>query len=605
VWPVVERHEVEGLPVFAAEGASLGFAVATLFFRVGVADETLPRHGTTHLVEHLAAAHGLAASCEIRALVDDVHTRFMATGTPDDVARFLLQVAATLRRLPGDQIERERRVLLTERAQSGPSTQGRLKLLRYGAAGYGLAEYDELALVAPDLAAVQAWADERFTRGNAVALVAGMPASSLAGLGLPEGARIPAPEPRPVRGLRLPAFSEEGEMRIGASFVVGVGPVSLVMKEVLEARLMARLREAEGLVYSVDVLASTMGQDVHVVVATDAQPTAARRALTSVLGVLDDLAEHGPSQEEIARVVDGARRELEHPQAAITEVARAAGNELHGYPVRSPDERLARLAAVTPQDVAQALADALPGLLVKGPAACRPLPPTLPEYEARDDSPLGGRSFPPGRDVGGDGATRIVTGDGGITFHGRGVVYAFRWDEIVAVAARAGERWMVVAEDGYWFEVTPAAHEDGAALAAAVREHVPADRFVPPSAVAARLDAFAGERLERAARVTGGLAALGELLDEDEELRDVASFRAGKRWGALLVTDERVLWAALDPVYDERDEVDEVPRWAIQGARARRGALVLDVDGRGEVRRDGFDRRRAQELAALLAASRG
>jgi hypothetical protein len=49
----IERGEVGGVPAYWPEGAGAPHRVA-LGCRVGYADETLPEHGITHLVEHLA-----------------------------------------------------------------------------------------------------------------------------------------------------------------------------------------------------------------------------------------------------------------------------------------------------------------------------------------------------------------------------------------------------------------------------------------------------------------------------------------------------------------------------------------------------------------------
>src|SRR5439155_980562 len=106
------RVVVDGVPVFWLEvPAPLR---AMLVFRVGQVDETLPTHGITHLVEHLAMyplMQNLEAANRINARVEPFRTRFMASGTPEEIATFLADVTTSLTNLPLDRLENEKKVL--------------------------------------------------------------------------------------------------------------------------------------------------------------------------------------------------------------------------------------------------------------------------------------------------------------------------------------------------------------------------------------------------------------------------------------------------------------------------------------------------------------
>jgi zinc protease len=83
-----ERVVIDGVPVFSLPLS--GPLRATLMFRVGFADETLPRLGITHLVEYLALFCLMAASdsSRVNGWVEPTRTRFTVSGTPSEVKAF-------------------------------------------------------------------------------------------------------------------------------------------------------------------------------------------------------------------------------------------------------------------------------------------------------------------------------------------------------------------------------------------------------------------------------------------------------------------------------------------------------------------------------------
>ena len=92
--------EVDGVP--AVWDDVPGPFTGALLVRVGHVDETLARHGVTHMLEHLAL-HGLDHPGEhSNGRVDATSMLLHATGTPDDVAAFLARAAAQLAAPPVD-----------------------------------------------------------------------------------------------------------------------------------------------------------------------------------------------------------------------------------------------------------------------------------------------------------------------------------------------------------------------------------------------------------------------------------------------------------------------------------------------------------------------
>jgi zinc protease len=173
----IGQRTVDGIPVLWAEGPEP--YTAALVFRTGRADETLPTAGLSHLVEHLALFRAGMRRFPANGLVDTSRTVFWATGTKEEAAGFLCDIAAALGDLPLDRLEAEKRVFRTEEESAGGGGAiARLLALRCGAAGYGLVDYRELGLhgLGPD--EVAAWARERYTAGNAVAWRASLPTAS-------------------------------------------------------------------------------------------------------------------------------------------------------------------------------------------------------------------------------------------------------------------------------------------------------------------------------------------------------------------------------------------------------------------------------------------
>jgi hypothetical protein len=141
----VGQTEIDGVPTFHAEVPGGPPMQAALMFRVGRADEALPRFGLTHLVEHLAMFAVGRVPFEANAFVDDTRAVFYALGQAGEVTGFLRSVCAGLESLPLDRLEAEKRVLETESSGNASSPETRLLSLRCGPRGYGLAHYRELA----------------------------------------------------------------------------------------------------------------------------------------------------------------------------------------------------------------------------------------------------------------------------------------------------------------------------------------------------------------------------------------------------------------------------------------------------------------------------
>jgi predicted Zn-dependent peptidase len=187
---------------------------AALGFRVGYADESLPEHGITHLVEHLALFALGRRLYDTNGVEDGTSTIFYADGRPEELAEFLRDLTAALHDLPHARLDAEKRVLLAESAGRSSSFPERLKWLRWGETSHGLADVKELGLRRVTAADVDSWAATWFTAGNAALRLNGPPPDDLAFALPPGGRRLPS-APAAVAELELPAWLAEGRAGLG------------------------------------------------------------------------------------------------------------------------------------------------------------------------------------------------------------------------------------------------------------------------------------------------------------------------------------------------------------------------------------------------------
>ncbi len=342
--PTVQRTTVAGVPAWWAPAD--GPVTVALMFRTGRADETLANAGITHLVEHLALFPLGRCDYAYNGFVDSDRCAFFATGTLEEVAGFLRDVTGALSELPLDRLQAERRVLRTEAAQrDGEGLIARLLSYRFGAAGYGLPLYHEMGLRWLDADAVGAWAAERFTRENAVLWMTAEPPDDLE-LELPAGRRFAPPAPLPL-DITFPAAVAEGT---GGVALTGVGPRTVALRVAAGAvaeRLVERLRRDRGLAYSPFGSADGLdAESAHLVLAADCLDEHAATVRDELWRVANEVAEHGATDEEVARMHAQALRGYEHAEALRGELDDVAHEDLVGREHVTAAEALEGITAV-------------------------------------------------------------------------------------------------------------------------------------------------------------------------------------------------------------------------------------------------------------------
>lgn len=333
-----------------------GPTTLALVFRVGVADETIPLRGVTHLVEHLALHKVLDADAHTNGATALETTTFIVRGRPDEVKTFVDDVCSSLRELPRERFDIERRILEAEERERSIGALDNQLRCRYGNQAWGLVGHGEHGLRGLGFHQAQAWADHWFTRDNcALWAVGSIPDDLMIHLG--RGERKPAP---PVR-----ATVDGRRMTVGGNLVlismeVPSGATAVVASGVLSDRLFRRLRVDEGHVYSVHPgLTDLDGHRSVLSLAIDTSPQHADDIVRGLLSELGVVSLAGPEEAEVDKVKRGFQRALEEPDVGDGLVASAARNELLGRPQRSIAERRAEMDAVTVDDVRRLVQDAL------------------------------------------------------------------------------------------------------------------------------------------------------------------------------------------------------------------------------------------------------
>jgi len=442
---------VDGIPVLHAETS--GPTRAGLVFRVGQADETLPRRGITHLVEHLALHSTGVADYHYNGMTGLTHTSFVSAGTPEQVVTYLADVCAALRELPVDRIVVEKDILRTEQIWHG-NPDGML-IWRHGARDYGLPEYPEhtTALTEADL---REWVARYFTRANAVLWVAGESVPDGLRLDLPDGERRPAPAPSSTLP-STPAWFAGSQPDVLWTGLVTAGPAGRVLADLLGRRLAQDLVVAGGLASathaSYDVLYGTVAQ---LTARAALMPDKRRVLLGAFVDLLASVAGCRITDEEVGTLVEAAMEQTRHAERTGRGLPRQAERLLAGVPLISYEQQVAALHEVTATDVAAAAREAYDSGLLRTPALDASWT-GFAEAPWRSAKAVTGRAF---RSK--NGHSRLIVGPDGVTSEHGENVGTVRYDDCAVVLCRADGGRVLIGHDAITVAAEPAWYGDEA-----------------------------------------------------------------------------------------------------------------------------------------------
>ena len=356
----------------------------------------------------------------------------------------------------------------------------------------------------------------------------------------------------------------------------------------IERRARIRVRHELGLSYAVELVFVPLTRtDAHVVVVADCADAKAAVVRDALMGIVDALAEDGPTDEELAHDYELTTAQYEDPHGVLGTLAFSASGELLGEPARSPTELLRERAETSAAAVAEATKRLVETALLVMPEAAGEMPARYNPYPARPRSALNGRrhklrGFNIARS---SRALSLVAGDEGVAIEdGEGPVSRVRFDDCVALLRwPRGER-ALWSPDGFYVHVDPDDWRGGDDVVRLIDDRVARELVVPMERdVADRIsavDAAASASVKRGWSNDEELEALPDHLDEGEVILALAEARKGVRAGVLAVTDRRVLFLFLDKL------VVAIRRAAIDSVDHGEGSMVqsnlLEISHGGE-----------------------
>ncbi|MGW1775302.1 M16 family metallopeptidase [Streptomyces sp. NPDC002104] len=362
---MITETSVDGVPTLLAHRP--GPVTAGLFFRVGRADETLATSGITHLVEHLALyRHGLS-DLHYNGATAAAHTHFHVTGTPTDVVEYLNGVCAALRDLPMDRLDTEKEILRTEALGHGRGTGHHSAIWRYGAQSYGLTSYPEAGLPALTEQAVRGWAEEWFTRENAVLWITSDTVPEGLSLDLLPGTRRPAPAATSALP-RTPAYFSGEDGTVVLSAVVPRSTEASLFADVLGKELFRALRQKGGYSYTAAADYTLRdGASATLTAFADSLPQKQDAVVGGMVDVFAALRAGRIAQSDLdaVRATRLAQFDVPHTDAAL--LPSSALELLMGRSVPTEKELRAEIEAVTTEDLRRVAEEMWAGALMQAP----------------------------------------------------------------------------------------------------------------------------------------------------------------------------------------------------------------------------------------------
>jgi hypothetical protein len=469
--------EVDGVTTFWADSDRPTLA-ASLLFRQGQADETLPTSGWTHLLEHLALHGRDSVHLDINGSVGLLVTSFDAHGEPDDVARHLTEVTRWLCQPDLERLEHEAGILQADSAQRPRGPLATALLWRYGAQGPGLCGFIEPGLGRVNAASLDALVGRVFTTGNAVLCLDGPPPRGLS-LDLPFGELRATYTPRPCDDplpKRAAYATQTHDLCI--SGVVTRSASATALGRIMQRRLKDLLRDQEGVSYAPwHSYEAVDGGQAVLAAGADLAHDAGDQWLAAVVDLTEALARHGPTAQEVEDDTDRMVRELRDPRRTPTEPWLLAHAHLLGEQPRTLADLEAEAREVSPESVTAAAAEfhgtAMLGVPPDAPQQRRP----VHWLQQPSQTPLSGRSYramdyPVDR-------SHIILADCGVqAAHGdarRGVMF----NDLAGVLAFPDGGRTVISRDAYHLVIEPTLWRDGAQLVADLDGLVPQELHIP------------------------------------------------------------------------------------------------------------------------------
>jgi zinc protease len=473
---MIRRTEVDGVPTLISPTS--GPMRAGLMFRVGRADETLPRTGITHLLEHLVLYPLGLADYHYNGTTAPVTTYFHMQGPEQEVAGFLSGVCKTLSDLPLHRLETEKAILRTESSSRSSHVTEPMALWRHGARDHGLVSYPEwgLPMITPD--DLRAWAARYFTRDNAVLWIAGREVPAGLTLHLPGGTRRPVPPASSTLPV-TPAYFSGDSQAVALDAVVRSRTAASVFTGVLERELFRGLRQEGGLSYIASADYHPRG-DGHAVITAlaDALPEKQDAVLGGFIDILAKLRVGRIEQADIDAVVTRKSGALDNDESSAARLPSAAFALLTGDPHPPAEELAVELKSVTAGDVHEVALEALGSALLMVPDGRSADWAGFERAPSTSGAAVTGAAY---RSLEGDDL-RLVVGPEGVSLVAARNMVTVRYDQCAAVLGWPDGRRLLIGHDAVTVGVEPTMFAGARAALPVIDAAVPAHlRVVMPA----------------------------------------------------------------------------------------------------------------------------
>jgi hypothetical protein len=458
--PDVRCSEVSGVPVFWTPSARPEL-IASLRFRTGIADETLPRLGWTRLAAETVARAAEVPGMPIAGSLTTLWTSFDVTGTPDSVASALSRIAAVLRR-QGDAERAAASRAIAHAEPLPPAGAFALSLRRiFGAVNFGLVGFPEFGLSTATPEGLWALAASRFTAANAVLCVEGTPPSGLS-LELPSGPWR-QPVPRAV-ATNPPGVFLGDQPEVLAAAVLPDAPATRLMVQLLAAGVRRHAPVDSWQAFETTALLESLGGDLLAGVAVTAPGPYAAVACDAIVAALDELCatdvpipiavQHAPAVGSVDRVWEAAEEFLLGTRAGA---ARASG----------------------PGSIRAAAQSFREGLYLGLPADVDPRDLRVAIPDPGPDAPVPGDPLPRAFGYGDGFDASLTVGDTGISVSDIVGRLTIPWTEVVGCLIGEGELRILVRRDGKTLDIDAVHWRHGRRVVERIDRSVPADVRIP------------------------------------------------------------------------------------------------------------------------------
>ncbi|WP_162799313.1 insulinase family protein [Nocardioides sp. 616] len=362
----VRRGKVGTVDAFWVENVRPTLA-ASLLFRQGIADETLPRRGWTHLLEHMALDGRGGGALEVNGSVSLLTCSFDLHGPADRVIQTLNDLTSWLTVPDLSDLEHERSVLRAEASLRGSGPLQEALSWRYGATGPGVAGYHEMGLSNAGPSELQELAGRCFASGNAALFLDGPPPPELE-LTLPEGEGRPAPAAVPLRLPHLGSYPVHAPGGV-ISGVVPRSRASQLFASVLNEHLMVALRREAAGAYAPWCTYEPVDETTAVVLAgSDANTELLPRLVSLMVAELRRIVDEGPPENVLAGLQERVLQQIDDPFAVAVPARLSAQLHLRGLEPTSRAHLAEELRAVTADMVRSSARAMLRTVLVGVPA---------------------------------------------------------------------------------------------------------------------------------------------------------------------------------------------------------------------------------------------